>query len=78
MVVRHIADEEVLEVLGACCVIENYPDDKYGPSCLTCGETAAGRLLHVQCTRPLAGSAKVITVYEPDPRRWADRGTRRL
>ena len=53
-------------------VIEDYPDDKYGQSCLILGFTNAGRALHVQCSYPTRPLVKVITVYEPDPDLWID------
>ncbi len=31
-------------------LIEDYPDDKYGPSCLILGWTDSGRAIHVQCS----------------------------
>ena len=49
-------------------VIEDYPDDKYGPSCLILGYTRDGRLLHIQVTYP--PEVKVITVYEPSQEEW--------
>ena len=51
-------------------VLEDYPNDKYGPSCLILGFTAAGRPLHVQCSYPSRPLVKIITLYEPDPSRW--------
>ena len=48
-------------------VIEDYPNDKYGPSCLVLGYTKAGRPLHVQCSYPSRPLVKIITLYEPDP-----------
>jgi len=53
-------------------MIEDYPDDKYGPSCLILGFTRAGRPLHVQCSYPDRPLLKIITLYEPDPGRWID------
>lgn len=53
-------------------VIEDYPDDKYGPSCLILGFTSAGRPIHVQCSYPTQPLIKIITVYEPDPELWND------
>jgi hypothetical protein len=53
-------------------VIEDYPDDKYGPSCLILGFTANGRPLHVQCSYPSRPRIKIVTVYEPDPGLWHD------
>ena len=68
MAVRHVTDAEAREVLlgEAAEIIENYPDDKYSPSCLICGPTASGRILHVQSNY----QAVIITVYEPDPDKW--------
>jgi hypothetical protein len=49
-------------------VIEDYPDDKYGPSCLILGKTKAERILHIQVSYP--PSVKVITLYEPSADEW--------
>ena len=70
MVARNIMPEEVAEVILAGEVIEDYPQDKYGPSCLVLGRTLARRALHVQCTHPSRPLVKVITAYEPDPAQW--------
>lgn len=51
-------------------VIEDYPDDKYGPSCLILGYTDAKRPLHIQVSYP--PHVKVITVYEPSRDEWDD------
>jgi hypothetical protein len=48
-------------------VIEDYPDDMYGSSCLIFGFTRAGRPLHIQCSYPGRPFVKIVTVYEPDP-----------
>ena len=53
-------------------VIEDYPNDKYGPSCLILGFTLAGRAIHVQCSYPPRPLVKIITLYEPDPDLWFD------
>lgn len=58
-------------------VIEDYPEDKYGPSCLILGFTRKGRPLHVQCSYPSRPLVKIVTVYEPDPGRWVDHRIRR-
>jgi len=49
---RQIRVEAVIEALATGEVIEDYPDDKYGPSCLILGITRHGRPLHVQCSYP--------------------------
>lgn len=75
--VRRITVRELREALGRGEVIEDYPDDKYGPSCLVLGVTDGGRPLHVQCSYPSRPVLKVITLYEPDPELWTDHRQRR-
>ena len=53
-------------MIAAGVIIEDYPDDKYGPSCLLLGHTEAGRPLHIQCSYPSRPLIKIITLYEPD------------
>jgi hypothetical protein len=71
MMARGIATAEVLECIMAGEVIEDYPEDKYGPSCLIFGRTSK-RALHVQCTYPSRPLIKVITAYEPDSAEWLE------
>jgi hypothetical protein len=78
MVARDISPEEVAQTVLAGEVIEDYPDDKYGPSCLVFGVAADKRVLHVQCTHPSRPLVKVITAYEPDPAEWDKTFKRRL
>jgi len=76
-IVRDISVAELEEaILGSSEVVEDYPDDKYGPSCLILGFTARRRPLHIQCSYPSRPLVKVITLYEPDPERWIDYRTR--
>ena len=70
MVARNITPQEVTQTVLAGEVIEDYPDDKYGPSCLLFGRAAHQRALHVQFTHPSRPLIKVITAYEPDPAEW--------
>jgi hypothetical protein len=76
-IIRDISVQEVREVCANGEVIEDYPDDKYGASCLIFGMTMAGRPLHVQCSYPSRPLIKIITLYEPDSARWIDFRTRR-
>jgi hypothetical protein len=76
-IIRRISVQEVREVFADAEVIEDYPEDKYGASCLIFGRTAAGRPLHVQCSYPSRALVKIITLYEPDPAQWIDYKTRR-
>jgi hypothetical protein len=76
-ILREITTAEIRQVLSDPEVLENYPSDKYGPSCLVLGFTQAGRPLHIHCTHPTRDPLKVITVYKPDPLRWVDFRKRR-
>ncbi len=70
MLARRISPEEVAQTVLAGEVIEDYPDDKHGPSCLLLGRTADNRVLHVHCTHPSRPLVKIVTAYEPDPAEW--------
>ena len=59
-------------------LIEDYPDDKYGPSCLILGFTDNGRPLHIQCSYPERPLIKIITLYEPVPELWVDFRIRKI
>jgi len=72
MLLREIGVSEIRETVNNGQIIEDYPDDKYGPSCLIFGITATQRPLHIQCSYPIRPLLKVITVYEPDPAEWIE------
>lgn len=72
-IIRDIGVAELEDAItGQCEVIEDYPEDKYGPSCLILGYTKTGRPLHIQCSYPSRDLVKIITLYEPDPDLWID------
>jgi hypothetical protein len=75
--IRHISVQELREVIANGEIIEDYPDDKYGPSCLIFGFTLANRPVQIQCSYPARPLIKIITLYEPDPKRWIDFKVRR-
>jgi hypothetical protein len=64
---RHISRVEIEEVIAAGEIIEEYPDDKYGPTCLLYGKASGDRHLHVLLSVP---PVKIITAYEPNPDEW--------
>jgi len=76
-ILRHISVQELCEAILNGEIIEDYPEDKYGPSCLILGFTEAGRPLHIQCSYPSRPLIKIITLYEPDPNLWTNFKTRR-
>jgi hypothetical protein len=75
MIERNIERLEVEEAVHSGTIIEEYPDDKYSPSCLIYGQTLMKRDLHVQASLP--PRVIIVTIYEPDPGEWADCKIRR-
>jgi hypothetical protein len=57
-------------------VIENYPEDVRGRSCLVLGFTGDGNPIHVVCGLE-AEMLIVITVYRPDSEQWVNWRKRR-
>lgn len=76
-ILRRIALAEIRGVMLDAEVIEDYPNDKYGPSCLLLGFTGSRRPLHIQCSYPSRPLVKIITLYEPDLASWTDFRRRR-
>ncbi len=76
-IIRRISVQELREAITNGEVIEDYPEDKYGASCLIYGKTAGGRAIHVQCSYPSRSIVKIVTVYEPDPELWLNYKVRR-
>jgi hypothetical protein len=76
-ILRSILVQEVREAFATGEVIEDYPVDKFGPSCLVLGFTSTGCPLHIQCSYPSRPLMKIITLYEPDPDRWISLRTRK-
>jgi Domain of unknown function (DUF4258) len=74
---RNISEQEIREVGENVIIIEDYPEDKYSPSCLLLGFTRSGKVLHIQVSRQQSETAKIITIYEPEPDRWIDYSQRR-
>ncbi|MBI5213797.1 MAG: DUF4258 domain-containing protein [Nitrospirae bacterium] len=75
MIKRSIERSEVEDAVINGEIIEEYPEDKYSPSCLVYGKTKGGRDLHVQLSLP--PDVVVITAYEPDADEWIDYRIRR-
>ena len=73
---RDIWPDELKEVIISGELIESYPEDKYGPSCLIWGVTEKGRVLHVQCS---LNPVWIITAYDPalNPEEWDSNFKRR-
>ena len=76
-ILRGITVQELREAIADGEVIEDYPNDKYGPSCLVFGMTKSRRPIHIQCSYPSRKVVKIITLYQPDPEQWIDYKVRR-
>jgi len=76
-IIRHVSVHELREAIVNGEIIEDYPEDKYGPSCLILGFTRADRPMHIQCSYPSRSVVKIITLYEPDANLWVDLRIRR-
>lgn len=68
---RMISRLEVRQTLAQGDVIEDYPEDPRGHSCLMLGLGDGGRALHV-CCAPKEDYLAVITAYLPDEHEWSE------
>jgi hypothetical protein len=74
---RKIEIRELEEAIFAGQIIEEYPADPRGPSCLILGYTQGNRPLHIVCGI-IREELLVITAYEPSLEEWkTDWRTRR-
>lgn len=67
---RKIEANEIEEAVINGMIIESYPDDPRGPSCLILGISNRNRPLHVLCGKLDADDILIITTYEPSPEEW--------
>ena len=74
---RNISENEIRQAGLRATVIEEYPGDKYAPSCLLLGFTQSGRPLHVQVSLADAEEVRIVTLYEPNPDEWIEYSRRR-
>ncbi len=68
---RLITTSEIRHVIEHGEVIEDYPEDVRGHSCLMLGYGEGDRPIHVVCS-PKDEYLAVITVYLPDENEWTD------
>lgn len=74
---RMIATTEVEVVIKIGEVIEDYPEDARGSSCLMLGFGQDDRAIHIVCA-PKDEYLAIITVYLPSPDQWTSDFRRRL
>lgn len=66
---RMISTKEVREVIFQGMVIEDYPEDMRGHSCLILGQGHEDRPIHVICA-PKFDYLAIITAYLPSSKQW--------
>lgn len=74
---RNISESEIKQAGKEAKIIEDYPDDKYSPSCLLLGFTETARPLHIQVSRADSDFVKIITLYQPNELEWINYSIRR-
>jgi hypothetical protein len=67
---RMIRTAEIRSVIENGEVIEDYPEDPRGHSCLMFGSGDADRPIHVACS-PKINFLAIITAYIPDENEWS-------
>ena len=74
---RMISSEEIRQVIHSGSMVEDYPDDPRGHSCLMLGFGVEGRPIHVVCA-PREDYVAIITAYIPEVGEWSDDYTKRM
>lgn len=67
---RMIMSQEVQTVAMTGRLVEDYPEDPRGHSCLLLGYGDAGRAIHIVAA-PKDEYLAIITAYVPDPAQWS-------
>lgn len=74
---RMITSQEVQIVAMTGQLVEDYPEDPRGHSCLLLGHGDGGRAIHVVAA-PKDEYLAIITAYVPDPAQWSPEFLRRI
>jgi len=67
---RMITTAEVRSAIENGQIIEDYPEDSRGHSCLVLGKGYKGRPIHIVCS-PKDEFLAIITTYIPDSNEWS-------
>ena len=74
---RMIRPEDIRTIINHGTIIEDYPEDPRGKSCLVAGIAADGRPVHVVCA-PKEEYLAIITAYIPNDKQWTENYTKRI
>ncbi len=69
LLLRGISRNEIMQVIQAGEIIEQYPDDYPYPSCLISGIALKDKYLHIVCGLG-ENTVFIITAYYPDKDKW--------
>ncbi|HET6402119.1 MAG TPA: DUF4258 domain-containing protein [Candidatus Kapabacteria bacterium] len=74
---RMITPEEIRRVIEHGSIIEDYPEDVRGHSCLILGHGTGRRPIHVVCS-PKFDYLGIITAYTPNREQWTEDFRKRM
>ena len=74
---EEIETDDIKEAIKNGEILEDYPNDSRGPSCLVLGYTKDNRAVHIVCALLPTDIIRIITVYIPSLPKWVDPKTRR-
>ena len=67
---RRISVEAIEKAIQTGAIVEDYPNDPRGPSCLILGIAHQGRPMHVVCGTTSSDEILIVTAYEPSIEEW--------
>ncbi|HED08289.1 MAG TPA: DUF4258 domain-containing protein [Ignavibacteria bacterium] len=73
---RMISPNEIHKVIKTCEIIEDYPFDTRGHTCLISGKGNDKRPIHLVCF-PTDNFLQIITAYLPEEKKWDDNSKNR-
>ena len=74
---RNVSEHEIRNAGASAVIVEEYPEDKYGPTWLVLGFTSAQRPIHIQVSVADTPLIRIVTLYEPDSDQWEVHARRR-
>ena len=73
---RMISPNEIHKVINSCEIIEDYPFDTRGHTCLISGRGNEKRYIHLVCY-PTENFLQIITAYLTEEKKWDDNSKNR-
>lgn len=67
---RMIESADLEQAILNGSIIEPYPNDPRGSSCLILGLSKSGKPLHIVCGNIEEEEILIVTAYVPDPEEW--------